>query len=313
MRRAAVAALASAALTSGALRMARATVFERLLSVGSRMSAFLDDSDSTGLPRRVLLSGSEVFLATGRTDRSVADVIRFYDGRYGSADGGLGALVEHLRGRPNLTPEQQEVADLGAATSLKHVEGEGGGDRGFGAFVDLGSSGTSPEVLAERVERFARTGRLGDLATLRYVYAERAPEGGAQFFLMWSSPDLDVSGMTGAETGEVGGRDLEGVGRYPGSTRIFHVEEPAAGFTAVVYSASADPAAVERYYRAHLAAAGWEVDAAFSDYARRAGVEGSAVRFARGERDVVGTFAAGEDGATSVVLVERGHPTQRGL
>lgn len=291
------------------VRAARATVYERLMQVGDQMAAFLDDADTTSKPRTVLLNGEKVHAATGVTQQTVADVIKFYGERYGQGDAGMMAAMEQMVGQPGAPKELKAAVESGIPYNVTHVSGDGGGDKGLGAFVDLGRKEASPEEMAKRLAKLADTGQLSAFAKFYYVYARRQGDQ-TRFFLMWTDQAFNVNRLTGDEGGDVGGRDFKDVPRYPGATRSFHAEEPAKGYSMAAYECPGDPAAVEAFYRARMVDAGWQIDPHFARAAAEASKRAGdgiarAQRFVRSDANLAFAFEPNDDGGTRLLIVGR--------
>ena len=293
------------------VRMARATVYERLLGMGSDMAKFLDDGDTTGKPRDIRLNGQKLQVATGSTTQSVQDVIGFYNKRYGGRDGGMRQHFQKMidEGHTKDPERLKKILARGPLNSLSEVRGDGGGELGFSVFTDLGAPNGEPRALMERAQKFVRTGQLSDMGAAYYVYARKAGDR-TSFFLLWADKDFNVIDLVGgkedAGRADVPGDDLPGVPRFPGSRRFFSSSEPAKNYAVSGYDLPADPGTAQAFYRARMAAEGWSADLRFDraleEVRKHKDVVERALRFSRGQAHVVMSFEAKEDGTTRMAV-----------
>jgi hypothetical protein len=309
------------------MRAARATVYEKMLGLGNEMARFLDDDSTTDKPRKVVINGQTLNVSTGRTVQSVQDVIGFYKGRYGNNNAGMSEFVSGFA-RKLLASKHKKfakhrkdletMASVGAPTAITHVKGDGGGEEGFGAFMDLGSSREIDRSIGDHLKRFEESGNLSELGKFYYVHAKK--RGGRTTFMLLSADEkFNVWDALGQPRkgkpaqGDLAGADLPGVPRYPGATRSLSASEPARNYGLASYAVPADPGTVEAFYRARMVQAGWELDAAFdkgSALSRRDKPElARALRFQRGHSNVALTFAeAKEAGGTTMMVVGHAKP-----
>ncbi len=294
------------------VRMARATVYERLLGMGSDMAKFLDDGDTTGKPRDIRLNGQKLQVATGSTTQSVQDVIGFYNKRYGGRDGGMRQHFQKMidEGHTKDPERLRKLLAKGPLNALSEVRGDGGGDLGFSAFTDLGPGDGEPRALFDRVHKFGRTGQLSDMGAAYYVYARKSGDK-TSFFLLWADKDFNVFDLVGGKDdaggrGDVPGEDLPGVPRFPGGRRFFSSSEPAKNYAVAGYDLPADPGSVQAFYRARMAAEGWVADQNFeralAEVRKQKDVVERALRFSRGQAHLVMSFEAKDDGHTRMAV-----------
>ncbi len=289
------------------MRMARATVYERLLGMGSDMAKFLDDGDTTGRPREIRLNGQKLQVATGSTQQSVRDVLGFYGKRYGGRDGGMRQHFQKMidEGHTKDPERLKKILARGPLNAMTEVRGDGGGDLGFSAFTDLGAPDGEPKALMERANRFSKSGQLSDMGAVYYVYARRSGDK-TTFFLMWADKDFNVLDLVGHKdhggAGDLPGEDLPGVPRFPGSRRIFSSSEPAKNYAVAGYDLPTDPGTAKAFFRARMAAEGWAADAGFdralTEARKHKDVIEHALRFSRGQAHIMMSFEAKEDGTT---------------
>jgi hypothetical protein len=133
---------------------------------------------------------------------------------------------------------------------------------GHVACVDLGGI-DGIGALARRFGRFAETGNLAEIGTLRYAHGHRvASHDGDKTFLftMWTDSDFDVASLLPSEAADAAGYDPTGVPRLGGSRRILSASEADAPSGAFVYLVrSQSPDEVASFYRQALPERGWNL------------------------------------------------------
>jgi hypothetical protein len=279
-----------------AFRRARAQVGEGLMDLGAQMMRFARARHQDA-PRDLMLNGQRIGFSSGTADLSADDVLDFFEARCADADGGLEEQVASLRGeRPEAFP-----AERSASPTLREGDERGG----YVACIDFGQSLEVSE-LGERLASFGRSGDVGDLGEVRFVFAEYDDASGSTHFVaMWTAGSFDLNRMF-PERGDAPGRDAEGVSRPAGSRRVLSGWERGQPYSLAVYQTREDEAALERFYRRALTGAGWTLletharvaeHATGADLARDAGPargpsEAPRVLFAeRGERMVTVVFS----------------------
>jgi hypothetical protein len=241
-------------------RAARASVMEHLLGIGRRMAPYLDDARGTESPRQLHLNGLTLWAAAGHTSHPPALVRRWYADRYAGKGSALDLLTQELQ-RQRLIPP--------GATTLSQVS-FGDERQGGLAALDLGDVG-SLRALAERLLH-AQGGDVAQVGALRYLYYERAADGGTRFLTVWSDEHFELAKLLPGADGDAPGRDLDQVPRYPGSARILAADERgAAGQLAVYASEGGSPELAEAFYRARMPALGWRLDPRFEEVAHAQG------------------------------------------
>jgi hypothetical protein len=243
-------------------RVARASVMERLLAIGQRMAPYLDDARGTEAPRELRVNGVRLLVAAGHSEHPPSLVRKWYSDRYAAKGDGLGKLGDELRAKGALPPGAPALNQLAF----------GDDRRGGVAALDLGEALDLPS-LRTRIKRFLKSGDLGDVGRLRYVYCEADGEGGTRFLTVWTDEHFDLARLLPkpSEQRDAEGSDLDGVPRYPGTLRVLSADERGMPERVVVYEGPGSPEIAELFYRSRMAAAGWQLDERFADLARKQG------------------------------------------
>ena len=265
-------------------RVARAAVFDRLLTLGQRMAPYLDDGRNSEKPRRLHLNGVHLWLSVGHTSHRMAEVRDFYLERYAER-GELKKVSEDLR-RRQLWPKQ--------APALNQFS-FGDDDRGGVAALDYGEP-LSLQGLKARVERFAKSGDLSDIGQLRYAYFEKSDEG-TRIVTLWTDDHFRLSDLLPTGHRDAPGTDLEKVPRLQGSVRTLSASEEGFAERAVVYETNSSPAAAIAFYRSTMPTLGWRED---EDFKQQDAVH----YFGEAGRELVISFSSDRPSATTVAVVQ---------
>jgi hypothetical protein len=246
-------------------RAAEASVVEHLLGIGQRMAPYLDDGRATEAPRQVRINGVRLFVAAGHTSHPPSFVKKWYRDRYAAKGDALDQMATELR-KKNALPEGMSLNELSF----------GDDQEGGMAALDFGEK-LSLASLKSRFATFIKTGELGDLARLRYVWYEKNDAGGTRFLTVWSDDKFSLSHLMPAGRVDADGSDIEGVPRYPGSVRVLSAEERGMSQRLAVYDGAGSPGNAELFYRARMETLGWMCDESFAKMAQSKGK--TALRF----------------------------------
>jgi hypothetical protein len=274
-------------------RSARASVMEHLLGIGRRMAPYLDDGRGTEAPRALHLNGLTLHVAAGHTSHPPALVRRWYADRYAGRGSALDLLTEELK-RQQLIPP--------AASALSQASF--GDDRQGGlAALDMGDVG-SVRAVAERLLH-AGSGDLAQVGTLRYLYYERAADGGTRFLTVWSDERFELAQLLPGPDGDAPGRDIAGVPRYPGTARVLCADERgAAGQLAMYVGGGGGPELAEAFYRARMQTLGWRLDPRFEEVARAQGRRALRCLSSDGHEVVIDCSDAADGRGLTVTVVQ---------
>jgi hypothetical protein len=256
-------------------RAARASVMEHLMGFGQRMAPFMDDGRNTEAPRQLHINGVCVYVAAGRTRHPPSLVRQWYRDRYAS----------HGDGPDELTHNQLSFGD---------------DERGGVAALDFGDH-LSLKDLRDRLFRLRRTGDLGALGRLRYVYYEPAGDGGTRFLTVWTDQSFPIGRLlaTGAKDAE--GSDIDNIPRFPGAVRLLSADEHGRSERIVVYETAAAPPTVALFYRARMRSLGWSLDESFGAAAANEGH--SALLFVRPAGHEAVVSLAPHDGDVTTISI----------
>lgn len=246
----ALVAVFGAVLVGGsAYHGARAQVSENLWDLGSQMMRYAE-SRNQDAPRDLVLNGQVIRFSSGTADRSVDEVLDFFERRCADVDGGLTEQLDELRQQH----EGRFPEDRSSSPTLR----EDNGREGYVACMDYGQS-LSVIELAQRLQRFGETGDVSHVGEMRFVFvrSRETPEGPRTHFVaMWTTGSFDLGRMF-PETGDAPGVDPEGFARPPRTRRVLSSFERGEPYTMTVYHTRDDQSALELHYRRELSQNGW--------------------------------------------------------
>jgi hypothetical protein len=275
-------------------RSAQASVMEHLLGIGQRMAPYLDDAKTTEGPRQVRINGVKLLFAAGHTDQPPQFVRKWYVDRYAAKDDGLDQVAKDMKRRGMLPPDMQALNQLSF----------GDDNRGGMAALDFGGEKLSMEALKRRIEKFVKSGELGDLGKFRYVYYEKNGHGGTRFLTVWTDEHFQLDRLMPTERRDAEGADLPDVPRYPGTIRVLSAEEHGMPQRVVVYDGPGSPEAAELFYRARMASSGWHGDETFARLAKKQGKTSLRFENAKGHEVVVDLSSGENQQGLTVVAVQ---------
>ncbi len=275
-------------------RSARASVMEHLLEIGQRMAPYLDDGRSTERPRAIRVNGVRLFAAAGHTDHPPQFVRKWYLDRYAGKGDGLDGVAQEMKRRGALPEDMQALNELSF----------GNDKQGGVAALDFGGEKLSMVELKKRIEKFVKSGDVGDLARARYVYYESNGKGGTRFLTVWTDEHFQLDRLMPTDGKDAPGTDLLDVPRYPGSTRVLSAEEHGMSQKVVVYDGPGSPEAAELFYRARMAELGWSGDETFAQLARKQGKTSLRFDNAKGHEVVLDLSSNERQQGLTVVAVQ---------
>lgn len=287
-------------------RQVRAETDEILLGVGAQMMTYAD-ADAQDAPRTLRLNGQRLLFASGHArDRSVREVLDFFEGRCRSRDG---RLVDHVA--ELATAGGIEAPDTSMLDGTLREETRRGG---FVACFDVGEGREGVEGLLARLTAFAESGNLARMGGLRYAYARPTEDGGTHFLVFHTDDELNVYEMFPA-SGDAPGVDVEGLPRPPGVRRLMSAWEEGDPHSISMYtSTTRDADQLRAWYRRALPEGGFrlvEPSEAQRDrftrhwepHDRRILRDADAIHAEQGDRHVMLVFTDDEPSGQAVVTV----------
>jgi hypothetical protein len=240
-----------------AVRQARAQVNEGMRRLARQLMPYAEQG-AVETPRRVVINGETVYLATGLTRDSVTAVLDYYE-----------AQCARRGGRTTETLNDGQRAQLaGAAFNQLWTQAPMGGARiesmregdereGYVICVDTGGQRVGFDELTRRLQEVLRTGDLSRWGDLRYAYVTRRPTG-TRILTVATEGRFNLLGMFPSE-GDAPGQDVPGLPRYPGMRRVVSAHEEGQPNGLGMYTVAAPMAAVRDWYRREMGRHGWQL------------------------------------------------------
>lgn len=250
---------------------ARASIFDLFSqALQSRAMDKLPGDMTKDKPRSVLLNNFPLYVATGRTDRHVREVLDFYQARH------QGGALKDLAGKPIAV--RRDGVDTGTLMT-----------------VDVPDKATAMQMMDGK-----RT--LTSAGPLRMVYARRSGLY-TDYMTIWSEKAMPRTILEPVQSGDAPGQDVPGVPR-PAGPRTLTFAEPNEGYMLVMYKVSEQPQEALRDLSLRIGASGWNEDRAFTKAAEKR--KKLVVRFQKDQRDLVVTVRPAKDGrGTQVAYLAR--------
>lgn len=238
------------------IQPARAKMTRQLMGLGDELLRY-QHAEAQDEPRRFFFNGSGLLLSAGRTDRTVGDVLDYYEHYCSSNTPQIDEVVQMLNaGNPcvdgKCVPASDDNSDFWNSTLR-----DGHDEAGFVACLAPGG-GRTGEELVRRIEAFRDSGDIAMLGGFRYVYAKQH-KGMTHFVLFWSDSSVPLDDMFPKE-GDAAGIEVPGVPRPPQSRRILSSREEGTPYQMNAYRNRGHSVnQLLAYYHDVLPGMGWDV------------------------------------------------------
>ncbi|MBW2464813.1 MAG: hypothetical protein JRH11_24400 [Deltaproteobacteria bacterium] len=280
---------------------ARAQMNEQMMTLGVDMLRY-EGADYQRDPRTLLLNGQAIRLSTGLAPHDLEHVLDYYEGRCMERDGRFAdQIAELVDGDPVALEAEARLLD----PTLRESDDE----RGYVACLDtLSDERLDSDGVAAAFQRFQNSLDLSEFGELRYIYAERARDGGTFFVAFWIEGSFKIVDMFPKDV-DAPGRDVAGVPRPPSARRILSSWEEGRPQAVTTYVGGAlATGELDAFYREEMHDAGWEVievdESPLELHGQRGAPEGF-LTFEREERMVSLVMSTGADGPVTTVLTHR--------
>jgi hypothetical protein len=251
-------AFASAVVVLGtalAVRSAQARLGESALGLGRRLSGF---EQLLAGAQQVRINGESIHLASRTTELTIDSVFSRFDAMCRRASS---ELLEEFGAAGRASPLTDSAAQAKSSSNVfaRHrlpILSRRHDDEGVVACLALGQS-QSPGRLLERLQRLARSGDLGHVGQLRYLYARRRPAGRTHVLIAWTSGRFRLGSLLPPTSGDSPGTDLSDAPRPRGSARLLSAEIEDQPYALRVYSSPRSPQSTTADYDQLLRRLGW--------------------------------------------------------
>lgn len=285
-----------------AMRSARAQVNEGMQRLARQLMPYAEQS-AMHSPKRVLLNGQTLQLATGTTRDTVTAVLDWYETQCARRGGGLTREIARANPAFGSAAFNELWARAGRRTANFEVMRDGDERQGYVACLDMGGDDLRGNALSQRIQAFVNSGDLSRLGNMRYAYVQRTSSG-TRIVTVATDGRFDLLRMFPA-TGDAPGHDIDGLGRYPSMRRVLSAQEEGVANTLGMYTVNAPLAQVRDWYRQTLPARGWSLSELPRDRRMPAEVESQrayTATFERGQQQLYLVFEE-RNGTTSMMSI----------
>ncbi len=229
--RAAVAVLVLLAVAvAGTARAAERHVGERFAAFGESLLA-IESFRVHSAPRKLGMNGMELGVVTLSSQLDVASTLDRLEGvcQHGGIEAPAALLSRKLESAPARALRRLTHGILRQETE----------ERGVVGCIDTGET-LDVRTLEQRLAAVERTGDLGELGALRFVFVRRG-EDATTALVLWSADSLPFL-RAFPKTGDAPGLDIDGVPRPAASRRLLSATEQGSPYTLAMYEAPAGTA-----------------------------------------------------------------------
>lgn len=289
-RTAVYAAVLTAVVTFAWARSVRGAIGEQTLQLGHELAKFGDLLEGT---HQVMLNGEALYVASAVTEQSMGQVLDRFDQECRTHSGGLQAEFDHLPA--NVQRKLAEKAPAAWDLRLGVLREERADEASILCLERR--EGTGMRDVVQRLSDFARTGELGEVGDLRYVYARKTDGGKVHVLSTFTEGRFNLYKVIGNAGVEQGGSDPPATPRPPNATRVWSAQLGGSMFGVYLFDSTSAPEQILRFYDESLPARGWKL---LVDYSRI----GSRVWECDGVTMLVQAFRGDDDDQTSVTFTQ---------
>lgn len=271
-----------------------------------------------GAVQEVSLNGNTLFYTQYRTDKSIPQLLDYYQNLYKGPEhlyGDVAAREEILKTVKDKESRDEQRRRIEATETLlneRYIRFQGKGWGGFSTIVagDPSSANYTNEML-DRFRAFKKTGLVKDLGDPKIVVAFDDPSrGDVQYFNVWPGDDFDQRKVAPPKDGgDAAGDDLDGVPRPQGSRRTlsFAQEHGDVAYQIAVYeNAHGDADSTLAGWYTAMDGAGWSVSGTYEAARNDAPEPLTTALWARDGFEAFVSVRDHEDGrVTSTVILQR--------
>ncbi len=203
--------------------------------------------------QKVELNGETMYFTAQGTDQSM-DVV-------------MARMTDYCDGHPSSVDPLFGKAPKGlGAAGMGVVKRFGDND---GVVSCLARSEASPVGVGPALEAFAKTGNLGELGMMRFVYVRKPESGvGSQVMAAWTNQQFDLNAFMIPEKGDSRGSDPLFAPRPPDAVRRFSARLQNGAYGATVFRTSHTPDEINAFYEKELVKGGFHATTATPGHGR---------------------------------------------
>ncbi len=284
---------------------AEAKVFEHLLLFTKAMPEYLFDDESTSKPRKIIVNDNTTFLTIGKTEDTIQQVLDFYDKQYKPHFPGLNyeKLLRKTHKEDVIILNSIFKNYLESVYPPKHYRLQRD-NYGFWCTFEFHDHylNLESEKTFEKIKNNLQDGKLGKLGTGRIVIALKYAEIEKTTIInIWTDRDFNINNLKPNAFGDMSGKDIEGVPRYPGNRRMLTVEQENTRTMdrVVVYEGMGSKSSNILFYHSRMKDEGWNTDQIFEQVMRQQSRE-DLLFYTRSGREC--TIQISEDESTGKII-----------
>jgi hypothetical protein len=239
------------AMSGYALHEAKAAVTEEGFVLGRDLARVADLLDHT---YEVNLNGQQVYMANVDTLLPMKDILDRYEGMCRDNPGLLADAWKSIPKDKQKVEGKNEFSGLVAEMGIVRKSSEH-----EGMVACLAPSNNQAGSISEGLARFSRTGDLGYIGKLRYVYVA-GPSSSGRFMVttIWTENNFNVNHIMIPEgVDDAPGTDSPTVGRPPSSQRLFSASITGTPYGYRIYKSTATPENIFAKTDAQMTSDGW--------------------------------------------------------
>jgi hypothetical protein len=277
------------ALALLAARILVADVKEAALSAGHELAQLADLLDGT---ETIRLNGERLHHGSTYTDQDVTTVLDRFEAYCAASPSTIGRAMSDFP--KELAGEvEKRIPDHAARLGFVRDEAKG---RGMVACL-VSDQPTSSLDLAERLDHFMTTARLGEFGKFRYAFAERLESGRTHVITTWADTGLDIRAMFPSQ-GDAAGSDSPVLPRPPNARRTLSAAAEGLPYGLRLYEATDSADSLRIFYE------GWMHQHGFAT--AEGGERHGTVAYLRDDGYQVFVAIGEHEGRASVTLLEAG-------
>lgn len=234
-----------------AARSVYGDVKQTALSMGHELGQLGD----VGTKRPLRINGEPIFIGSSVEDLSVKEILDRTEARCKLASAGMAADLENLSATLKQGVEEQVGASKAAGILREDRD-----DSGVVACLirDEGEPAGGMNDVAARLGEMVKTGNLGALGRLRYVFAEKTKTGRTHVVAAWTEGPFNLYALMPGAGKDAPGSDSTLVARPPRAQRILSADVEGVPYSVRIYDSAATPAEIVKMYDDEMPKKGWE-------------------------------------------------------
>lgn len=245
----------SAVVSLGIGLVAARSVYGDMRSSALSLGHELGKLGDVGTKRPLRLNGEPIYIVSATEDASVAEVLDQTEARCKAGSAGMAAELEHL------SESLKEQLPAGVTESrAAGILRESNGDSGVVACLirDDGQPAGGLQRLLGNLNAMMKSGDLGAVGRLRYVFAEKTKSGRTHVVAAWTEGPFNLYAFLPGAGKDTPGTDPVQAPRPPRAQRILSADVEGVPYGVRIYDSASTPAEVVGVYDREMAGLGWE-------------------------------------------------------